>query len=286
MELLRKRFALDLQTFAIITLVLGNLAQAFSDVLVKLIGPGFSPFQYMFLRQLLTLLVLLPFMLRVPRSAWGLGAWKWHLLRGHLCLLGGGGMMLALTQLPLATANAIFYVSPLLTLPLAAWLLKEKINARVWLLGGMGLLGVVFVLRPGDFHLAGLGALVTAFTLALFNITGRKLPAGISVVATLFWANLLALPLTAGLAVHQWQPVDWRLLVLIGGSGIMQLLYHASCFYAYRQVEANRIAATEYSGLMFVVLLGVWLFGEVPAWNLWVGVSFILLAIHWQRRLR
>ena len=119
MELLRKRFALDLQTFAIITLVLGNLAQAFSDVLVKLIGPGFSPFQYMFLRQLLTLLVLLPFMLRVPRSAWGLGAWKWHLLRGHLCLLGGGGMMLALTQLPLATANAIFYVSPLLTLPLA-----------------------------------------------------------------------------------------------------------------------------------------------------------------------
>ncbi len=43
MELLRKRFALDLQTFAIITLVLGNLAQAFSDVLVKLIGPGFSP---------------------------------------------------------------------------------------------------------------------------------------------------------------------------------------------------------------------------------------------------
>ena len=55
-------------------------------------------------------------------------------------------MMLALTQL-LATANAIFYVSPLLTLPLAAWLLKEKINSRVWLLGGMGLLGVVFVLR-------------------------------------------------------------------------------------------------------------------------------------------
>lgn len=286
MELLRKRFALDLQTFAIITLVLGNLAQAFSDVLVKLIGPGFSPFQYMFLRQLLTLLVLLPFMLRVPRSAWGLGAWKWHLLRGHLCLLGGGGMMLALTQLPLATANAIFYVSPLLTLPLAAWLLKEKINSRVWLLGGMGLLGVVFVLKPGDFHLAGLGALVTAFTLALFNVTGRKLPAGISVVATLFWANLLALPLTAGLAVNQWQPVDWHLLALIGGSGVMQLLYHASCIYAYRQVEANRIAATEYSGLMFVVLMGIWLFDEIPAWNLWVGVSFILLAIHWQRRLR
>ncbi|MDM5136597.1 DMT family transporter [Aeromonas salmonicida] len=286
MELLRKRFALDLQTFAIITLVLGNLAQAFSDVLVKLIGPGFSPFQYMFLRQLLTLLVLLPFMLRVPRSAWGLGAWKWHLLRGHLCLLGGGGMMLALTQLPLATANAIFYVSPLLTLPLAAWLLKEKINSRVWLLGGMGLLGVVFVLKPGDFHLAGLGALVTAFTLALFNVTGRKLPAGISVVATLFWANLLALPLTVGLAVNQWQPVDWHLLALIGGSGVMQLLYHASCIYAYRQVEVNRIAATEYSGLMFVVLMGILLFGEIPAWNLWVGVSFILLAIHWQRRLR
>ncbi|MGG5828754.1 hypothetical protein ACQ4LF_25590, partial [Aeromonas salmonicida] len=49
----------------------------------------------------------------------------------------------------------------------------------------------------------------------------------------------------------QWQPVDWHLLALIGGSGVMQLLYHASCIYAYRQVEANRIAATEYSGLMF-----------------------------------
>ncbi|MGY3865116.1 DMT family transporter [Aeromonas bivalvium] len=285
MELIRKHFALDLQTFAIITLILGNLAQAFSDVLVKLIGPGFSPLQYMLLRQLFTLLLLLPLMARVPRSAWGLGAWKWHLLRGHLCLLGGGGMMLALTQLPLASANAIFYVSPLLTLPLAAWLLGEKIHSRIWLLGGLGLLGVLLVLNPGDFHLAGLGALLTAFTLALFNITGRKLPAGMSVVAALFWANLMAIPLTAGLAIGHWQPLDWRLLALIGGSGLMQLLYHASCFYAYRQVEASRIAATEYSGLMFVMLLGVWLFAEIPSWNLWLGVALILLAIHWQRRL-
>ena len=88
MELLRKRFALDLQTFAIITLVLGNLAQAFSDVLVKLIGPGFSPFQYMFLRQLLTLLVLLPFTGLLARTGMpGYGLWLLlHLVAGHIFL--------------------------------------------------------------------------------------------------------------------------------------------------------------------------------------------------------
>lgn len=268
-----------------IYLVLGNLVAVFSDALVKVLEPDQPIFQFVFFRQLSAALLLAPWLLWSCRRHPPV-ALKWHLLRAHIWAVGVCLMVVALTQLPLATANAIFYVSPLLTLPLAAWLLGEKIHSHIWLLGGLGLLGVLLVLNPGDFHLAGLGALLTAFTLALFNITGRKLPAGMSVVAALFWANLMAMPLTAGLAIGHWQSLDWRLLALIGGSGLMQLLYHASCFYAYRQVEASRIAATEYSGLMFVMLLGVWLFAEIPSWNLWLGVALILLAIHWQRRLR
>ena len=49
---------------ALLLLVIGNLAASLSDVAVKLIEGGISPFQYMFVRQLASLLLILPFYLR------------------------------------------------------------------------------------------------------------------------------------------------------------------------------------------------------------------------------
>ncbi len=99
-------------------LLLGNLSSSFSDVAVKLLEGGVSAFQYMFIRQLLSVLLLFPLWLRLtPPQQQAIGNCSITLIRSHLVLAGSGFVMVALTWLPLATANALFYAAPLLMLP-------------------------------------------------------------------------------------------------------------------------------------------------------------------------
>ncbi|CAH1543514.1 Multidrug transporter [Vibrio jasicida] len=264
---------------ALFLLVIGNLAASLSDVAVKLIEGGISPFQYMFMRQLASLLILLPFYLKQNPSKRSLKQAPITLLRAHLILIGSGCMMVAVTYLPLATANAVFYAAPILMLPLSILFLKEHPPLRKVLLTGFGFFGVLVVLRPNHFHWAALFALGTATTLAMFNILVRKLPSEQSVVTTLWWTTLFSLPVSTLLAGVYWQPMTWQELTLVIASAICILSYNGLAVLAYQKAPAGEIALAEYSGLVFVTLFGIWWFDEIPDWLTAVGILMIVLPL-------
>ncbi|PQJ65438.1 EamA family transporter [Vibrio jasicida] len=264
---------------ALFLLVIGNLAASLSDVAVKLIEGGISPFQYMFVRQLASLLILLPFYLKQNPSKRILKQVPITLLRAHLILIGSGCMMVAVTYLPLATANAVFYAAPILMLPLSILFLKEHPPLRKVLLTGFGFFGVLVVLRPNHFHWAALFALGTATTLAMFNILVRKLPSEQSVVTTLWWTTLFSLPVSTLLAGVYWQPMTWQELTLVIASAICILSYNGLAVLAYQKAPAGEIALAEYSGLVFVTLFGIWWFDEIPDWITAVGILMIVLPL-------
>ncbi|MGR5134049.1 DMT family transporter [Vibrio alfacsensis] len=270
---------------ALLLLVIGNLAASLSDVAVKLIEGGISPFQYMFVRQLASLLIILPFYLKQKPNKRILKQAPITLLRAHLILIGSGCMMVAITHLPLATANAVFYAAPILMLPLSALFLKEHPPlSKIWLTC-FGFLGVLVVLRPDHFHWAALFALGTATTLAIFNILVRKLPSEQSVVTTLWWTTLFSLPLSALLAVFYWQSMTWHELALVIASAVCILSYNGLAVLAYQKAPAGEIALAEYSGLVFVTLFGIWWFDEIPDWLTAMGILMIVLPLlPWKKR--
>ncbi|OQQ01911.1 EamA family transporter [Vibrio campbellii] len=272
---------------ALLLLVIGNLAASLSDVAVKLIEGGISPFQYMFVRQLASLLLILPFYLRQQPDKRNLKQAPITLLRAHLILIGSGCMMVAVTHLPLATANAVFYAAPILMLPLSILFLKEYPPLSKILLTCFGFLGVLVVLRPDHFHWAALFALGTATTLAMFNILVRKLPSEQSVVTTLWWTTLFSLPISAVLAGFYWQPMTGQELVLVIVSAVCILSYNGLAVLAYQKAPAGEIALAEYSGLVFVTLFGIWWFDEIPDWLTAVGILMIVLPLlPWNKRRR
>ena len=86
------------------------MVAVFSDALVKVLEPS----------QPCSIRLLPPALRRPPAGAWLLWSWrrnppvaiKWHLLRAHIWAVGGVCLMVvALTRLPLATANALFYAA-------------------------------------------------------------------------------------------------------------------------------------------------------------------------------
>jgi drug/metabolite transporter (DMT)-like permease len=264
---------------AMLLLVIGNLMASLSDVAVKLLDGGISPFQYMFIRQAVSLLIILPFWIRLPKPQRRLTNVRVTTLRAHLVLLGSGCMMVAITYLPLATANAVFYAAPLLMLPLSIWLFKE-IPSRIKVIGTViGFIGVLIVLRPSQFHWAALFALGTACTLALFNVLLRKIPNDQPVVTTLMWTTLLSVPVSGVLAWFYWQPVSSSELFWVVMSATFILGYNGLAVIAYKKVPAPQIALAEYSGLIFVTLFGVWWFNEVPDLLTLLGISLIVIPI-------
>lgn len=273
--------------YAIVLLVLGNLAASLSDVAVKLLDGDISTFQYVFLRQLISVLIIFPLWQKQTKEKRALTNTKLNLLRAHLVLIGSACMMIAITHLTLATANAVFYTGPLLMLPLSVLLLREvpalsKIFASI-----VGFLGVLVVLRPSEFHWAALFAMGTAFTLALFNITARKLPTDQSVVSTLFWTSALSLPISSLLAIVYWQPISIHHLLLILGSASLILAYNGLAVSAYRKAPAGNIAVAENSGLLFVTAFGVMWFNEVPDWLTLMGIIMIVLPLMpWRNLLK
>ncbi|WP_162062362.1 DMT family transporter [Vibrio taketomensis] len=266
-------------TFAIILLVAGNLAASLSDVAVKLLEGGINSFQYVFLRQLLSVVLIMPLWLKQTKAKRSLTAPGLIAIRALLIMIGSGCMMVAITHLPLATANAVFYAAPLIMLPLSVWILKEIPPIAKVVATMIGFIGVLMVLRPSQFHWAAWFALGTAMTLAIFNILARKLPSEQSVVSTLFWTSLMTLPLSGILAAMYWQPVNSEQLLLVAISASLILTYNGLAVLAYRKVPAGQIALAEYSGLVFVVVIGIWGFDEIPDHLTALGIAMIILPL-------
>ncbi|OLQ85419.1 multidrug transporter [Vibrio panuliri] len=266
-------------SLAVLLLVIGNLAASLSDVAVKLLNGEIHSFQYVFLRQLLSVLIILPFWLRQPSDKRTLTAPGLIGIRALLIMIGSGCMMVAITHLPLATANAVFYAAPLIMLPLSVWILREAPPMSKVLATSIGFIGVLMVLRPSQFHWAAWFALGTATTLATFNILARKLPAEQTVVTTLFWTSVMTVPLAGLLAALYWQPINSAQILLVAVSAALILSYNGLAVLAYRKAPAGQIALAEYSGLVFVVLIGVWGFNEIPDRFTALGILLIILPL-------
>ena len=223
-------------------LVAANLIASLSDVSLKMLGGEVPTFQYVFIRQLISLLFLLPIWLRLEKRQRLMGCDWITFWRAQLILLGSACAMVAITHLPLATANAIFYVGPLLVLPLSVIFLGEKPSKGKALGTVLGFGGVLIVLRPEHFHWAAIIALGSALAIGVGNILIRRMPKEQPLVGTLFWTTLMTLPFALLLAYPQWTIITWQHLIWIIAINVFVLSYHAMVVNVARQDNSRKIS--------------------------------------------
>jgi drug/metabolite transporter (DMT)-like permease len=201
---------------------------------------------------------------------------KGHLLRGIISTCGMFAGFVALSYLPLSDAVAIGYASPLITVVLAALLLKETVRAYRWSAVVIGFVGVIIMLLP---HLGagGLGrgldagsgigagfALFGACCSAGATIQIRRLMATERTGAIVFYFSLLTTFMGLLTIVLGWRMPDVGdavLLVVIGIlGGIGQILLTQS----YRHADTSLIAPFEYTTMLWAVLIGWFVFAQLP----------------------
>ena len=164
-------------TRGMFAMLVAVLLFALMDAGLKLLTPHYPALQVATLRGLASLpLVLVWAFATVGPAALLRVRWSLHLLRGVLAVVMMGCYAYGLLTLPLSTAYAIFFVSPLLITALSVPLLGERVGPRRWAAIVTGMLGVLVVLRPGTegmLSLAGLAVLVAAIAYAVSSIAVR-----------------------------------------------------------------------------------------------------------------
>jgi drug/metabolite transporter (DMT)-like permease len=264
---------------AIFLLVIGNAMALISDVLIKLLDPGAPIFQFAFLRCVLTLLLLLPLAKKIDRRQFFAGTGI-HAIRAHVHLIGMLCMIVALANLPLATANAVFYAAPILVMLLSVVIFRERLTPLSVIAVFSGFAGIILILRPIDFTWAAFAALGSAFSLAINAVLVRKLPKQQTTVHKLVLNYLLIIPAAGALAIWDWQQGSrWNtdLVIIAAGSSLLILGYNVTVLLAYRQVDANQVTSAEYTGLIWAVAIGWIWFNEVP--DLWFLAGSLMIVI-------
>ena len=261
---------------AIILLVIGNALALISDVFVKLLEPGAPIFQFAFLRCVITLLLLLPLAGQLNREHLFSG-FKIHAVRAHIHLAGILCMVVALGNLPLATANAVFYAAPILVMVLSVFLFREKLTPLSVFAVFSGFGGIIVILRPVEFNWAAIAALAAALTLSINAVMVRKLPKEQTTVHKLLLNYLLIIPAAGALAIWEGAAWDSSILISAGGSAVFILGYNITVLLAYKQVDANQVTSAEYTGLIWAVLIGWIGFNEMP--DLWFAIGSAMIVV-------
>lgn len=255
---------------------------ALMDAGLKLLSPHYPALQLAALRGVSALpLVLAWALLSVGARGLLRVHWPLHLLRGALGVAMMVGFVYGLRTLPLSTAYAITFVSPLLVTAMAVPFLREKVGPRRWTAIAIGLAGVLVVLRPtgeGMLTLAGFAVLGAAVCYAAAAITVRMLAQRDSTQAMVFWF-LLILSVGAGaLALRDWAPMRAEHWWIVAGIGITGALAQVALTEAFRVGEASLIAPLEYSALLWGVLLDLALWQTLPDGVTWIGAAIIIVS--------
>ncbi len=248
-------------------------------MLIKLLGDDYPAALQTFYRQAAGLLVLTPLILRNPRAAF-------HTTRLGILLFrsfaGTIGMILAFyayQRMPLADANALSFTRTLWLVPLAAFVLKERVGPRRVSAVLVGFLGALLMLQPaahGDFGWPAVAALTSSLLLAL-TVTGMKVMTRDHTTTTLMaWSAVLGFALTIPPALLVWRWPGGVDLALLGVMGVLGAITQACYIKGMAQGDAAVMAPIDYTRLVFAVILGYALFGEIPNAMTMAGAGVVI----------
>jgi drug/metabolite transporter (DMT)-like permease len=188
----------------------------------------------------------------------------------------------AIVHLPLANTSAIFQALPLAVTLGAAIFFGEPVGWRRWLAVMAGFTGVLIIVRPGfeGFNLFSLFALVSVGFFAVRDLATRQIPAQVpSLLVTLATA---AAVMIAGAVIlfplGGWVAPSGRALGLLALAAVLVLTGYQCIITALRSGDISAIAPFRYSALLWAMVLGYLVFGDVPDAMMATGATIIVLS--------
>ena len=259
----------------------GALALTINDGMAKYLTESYPVGQVMALRGTF-ILCLLIFLFISAKKKLNLKIYSWRnnfyraaaMTGSTFCFITG------LSYLPIADAIAIAFAAPLLTTLLAVFCLRERVGLHRWVAIFFGFIGVLIIIQPtGDaFKVAALAPLGAAFFGAIRDVITRKITSSESsftILLTSMFLITLAGYLTFSLGWSEFQVEHiWLFLCSSILVGVAQYLM----IEAFRLGEVGLISPFKYSSLLWAVIIGFIVWGDIPGYFVLVGATILIIS--------
>jgi len=208
-------------------------------------------------------------------SQLGLQIFRGVLLVAEICVAVYGFTLLGLVE-----SQAVFICYPLLVAALSGPVLGESVGWRRWAAIGVGLIGVLIILKPGVgvFDPAALIPFASALMFAVYGLVTRYAARRDSTATSFFWTGIAGMVFMTSIGIWFWEPMsqnDWLWMALLCVSGVTG---HWLLIKCYEMAEASAVQPFAYFHLIWAAILGVSIFGEVIRLNVATGAAIIIAA--------
>jgi drug/metabolite transporter (DMT)-like permease len=251
-----------------------------NDALVKFASQSMPSAQLIFIRGFMSVLLVL-----AVAHALGATARMREATRGWVAgraLVDAIATMLylgSLFHLPIGNATAINLAAPLFMTLFAALFMAERVRGARWLAVGFGFLGVLLVIQPRaeGFNAWALVCLLGTLFHAARDLMTRRIHAGIpSILITL--STAVAVTVVSGVSslFQGWQPFGLFEFGLLALASVFLTGGYYFIISSMRHGEMTLVAPFRYSGLLFALVLGYAVWGEVPNALAWFGIALLI----------
>ena len=277
----------------ILLMLISMAAFAVGDTFVKISGSFLSPSQIMFFLIsggliIFTLIALSKGERLRDRRAFS----PILLIRYSAEMLGLVAMIMGLTKIPLSVVGTVTQASPILVAAGAVIFFKEVVSWRRWSSIIIGFFGVVLVIQPTgqslDFAVIWPVAALVAFSVR--DLVTRLTPSDIPSASIATFTMIAAFPFTVAWVFFSGQKffppgIEWAIvagMIILGSIGYLLLIT------SLRIGDLSAIMPFRYSRIVFLLILGVLVFGERPTLSMLAGSALIQMSglyIMWRERI-
>jgi drug/metabolite transporter (DMT)-like permease len=263
---------------------------ALSSAVGKWLVATYPVGEFLLIRSAMTLLLLSPFIWRAGRAAFtnaprpGLQFARVALSTAEIAMF-----FWAVQYMPLADTTTFYLAGPIFVTAFSVLLLGERVGWRRWTAVLIGFAGVVIALRPSaaSFTLPALIALGGSIFYALLMIVTRTLrETDYTVLITTQFLGVFAFGVAT--APLGWVPPNAFDLLFMAGLGISSMLSLFCVVRSLKLASASVVVPYQYTLILWSVLFGWWMFGELPDAYTIVGAAIIVAAglyIFWREQV-
>ena len=190
-----------------------------------------------------------------------------HILRAMLLVTEICIIVYGYTLIGLIESHAVFAVCPLLIVALSGPILGERISWQRWAAVGVGLAGVLIILRPGSgvFSWPALLPLISALFFAIYSVLTRLTTRDEPTFPAFFWPGIIGAVIMTLIGLPYWQPVspqDWVFLLIYAAISVFS---HWLLLKTYEAAEASSVQPFAYLQIVFISIIGITVYSETLA---------------------
>ena len=259
-----------------------------NDALVKHVSASMPAAQLIFIRGLFAtgLLLIAAFFMGALRPAALAQGEAWHQLtqppvitRAALDALATMAYLTSLFHLPIGNASAINMASPMFIALYAAVAWREQVSMSRWLAIAGGFAGVLLIVQPAAdaFNAWSLLCLIATLLHTARDLITRQIALSVPSILITLTTSIAVLLLTGPWSLLQgWVPVDNTQLALLATASVFLSSAYYLVIIGMRSGDLSLVAPFRYSGLIYALLVGWLVWGDVPdAWS-WSGIVLMV----------